>query len=120
MDAMFSTPLQLAQQLDFIEAVVAVGVAHPVKAAIGVFVDHDVETVKRVQESVRLADWQINRLVLNWTAGSNGRRHDTIEFSVLIAYDEPALGIDAQRHPGTLCLLGHGVQKFDFEILRDL
>src|SRR5207253_6580791 len=63
MNAVLAAAVELAQQFDFIEAVVAVGIAHAIKTAAGVLVDHDVEAVERVEESVRLADWHIDGLV---------------------------------------------------------
>ena len=99
MNTVFAASVEFTQQFDFIETVVAIGVAQAVETAVGVFVDHDVETVERVEKSVRLADRQINRFMLDRATAADGRRHHPIELSVLIGHDQSPLGIDTHRHP---------------------
>ena len=99
MNAVFAASLELAQQFDLIETVVAIGVAQPIEPAVGVFVNHHIKAVECVQQSVRLADRQINRLVLDGLAAANRRRHHSIKLSVLIGHNQSPLGIDTHGHP---------------------
>ena len=119
---MLAAAAEFAEEFYFVEFVVAVGVAHAIEAAafVGFIGDHDVETVEGVEQSLRLAEGEIDDLDLEAVAGAERRRGEAVELAVLIGDDEAALGVHAHRDPGTLDALGHGVEQLDFEIFRHL
>ena len=102
--AVLAAALDLAEQLDLVVAVVAVGVAHAIEAVGAPLVHHHVEAVEGVEQPVGAGEVHADRLGLDRRAAARGRRRHAIELAVLVRGDEPALRVDAQRHPRALGL----------------
>ena len=70
--AVLAAAVELAEQLDLVERVVAVGVADAVEPALVLpaAVDDDVEAVERPEQALRLADLDVDRLDLRSLGGS--------------------------------------------------
>ncbi len=60
-----------------------------------------------------------DRLGLDRAAAARVRQRHAIELAVLVGGDQPALRVDAQRHPRALGLLGHRVNQVELEPLGD-
>src|SRR5437762_3544156 len=108
MAAVFARPLHLAQELRLRESLAAVLGGDAMQTAPRLhtadghsFVDHDIEAVERPQETMRAAEWNVERfdLCVHGLTADRGRC-DTIERAVLIRNDEAAFRIDAHVDPG--------------------
>ena len=97
--AVLAAAVDLAQQLDLVEHVVAVGVADAVQPAARTCrprVDDDVQAVERPEQALGLADRR-RRSSRPWCRSALppiGGRRDAVELAVLVGDDEPALGVD--------------------------
>ena len=66
MKAVLAAGLDLPEQLDLIELIVAIGVAHAIDAVgPAALVDRDVEAVERVEQAMREADFEVDLLGLD-------------------------------------------------------
>ncbi len=119
MHAVLAAAPDLAEELDLVVAVVAVGVAHAIEAVGAPLVHHRVEAVEGVEQPVDAGQVHADRLGLDRTASARGRRRHAVELAVLVRGDEPALRVGAQRHPRALGLLRHRVEQVELESLGD-
>ena len=108
--AVLAAAVELAQELDLVELVVAVGVAYAIEPALVYLaaVDDDVQAVERPQQALGLADWHVDRLDLDLDACGADRcgQRDAVQLAVLVRDDQPALGVDGHVDPRALRLLG--------------
>ena len=123
-DAVVAARLDGAEELDLVEAVVAIAVGDAVDAALDlalVVVDTDVERAERERHAVDRADHGGHLLdggALQRLAG-RGRR-EAVEPAVLIARVDAATVIGAEIDPRALLDARHGVNQLDGEAGRDL
>ncbi len=111
--------MNLAQQLNLIEHIVAVGVAHAIDAGAGFInpflTDHDVEAVKRPQQPVRVTDGQRNRLHLHQLqVATDRRRSDPHHAASSVGSDQPPSAVDTHRDPRAFRFIER-MQQFDLE-----
>ena len=146
--AVFAAALHLAEEFEFIELIVAVGVAQAPEAAfVWRFTDHDVETVEGVEEAVgtdggagsvgglgafgRGSGRRIRRgrdgregdgefLDLGAGRGAEGREGDTIKAPILVGGEKAAFVVEGEPDPGALRFFGNGVEELDLEAGSDL
>src|SRR5205823_4127143 len=72
MDAVLAAAVDAAQELDVVEAVVAVGIADAIQSVgAAALIDHDVQAVESVEQAVRPADIEVDRLRLDRAALPN-------------------------------------------------
>ena len=110
MHAVLAAAPDLAEELDLVVPVVAIGVAHAIEAVGAPLVHHHVKAVEGVEQPVGAGEVHSDRLGLDRTATARGRRRHAIELAVLVRGDQPALRVGAQRHPRALGLLRHRVE----------
>jgi len=117
--AVLSAALDLAEELDLVVAVVAVGVADAIEAVGAPLVHHRVEAIEGVEQPVGAGEVHAYGIGLDRSVAARGRRRHAIEFAVLVRGNEPTLRVDAQRHPRALGLLRHRVDLIESEPLGD-
>src|SRR5262245_22095455 len=116
MRAVLAAAGQPPQLDDFVELVVAIGVADAVQAAAWPAVDGHVETVERIEKPLRRRDLHVETLDLDRLGSAEGWWGDaTKALSLLIADNEAALVVEGDGHPRTKLGTRHGEQPFDLE-----
>ena len=101
--------------LDVVVLVIAVRILESVEAIfLPVLVDHDVEAVEGMEQTVRLAHGHTQSFRL----GFLGHIHP-IEAAILIGSDEATLVINGEGDPGALFVFGDDVELFDGEAVGD-
>lgn len=115
--------LELFEQADFVELIIAVGVLDAVEAAAAVLVvvDHDVEGVEGVAHAPGMADIEVDFLDIGVLEGfSRGGCFEAVNRAVLVAGDETAFVVLAESDPRAELVFWNRVEPFDFESFGDV
>ena len=121
---MISTAMNLAEQFDLIEHVVAIGVGDAIDAGTGFInaflADHHVEAIEGPQQPVRMTDRQRERLHLHLLhIAPDRRRSDPHHAASSIRSDQPPLAIDTHRNPRPFGFI-ECMQQLDTKTFRHL
>ena len=105
--------LELAEEFDGVEFVIAIGVLETIKAAasMGLVVDHDVEGIEGVAHSPSVTDIEIDLLDVGILEGfSRIGGLEAVDGTVLVTGEEAAFVVFAKNDPGTEFVLGNGIK----------
>lgn len=114
---MLAADRHAAEQLDFVELIVAVGVLKAKQPRSSFASSHHIKAVESVKKPLGVAYPRIQRF--NLQLACSRRQRNTVQLPTLVAGDEPAFVIDRHADPRSLFGTVDGVNQFHPKTIHD-